>query len=127
MRNKPKRCLKYKGPGDCKNCTPKPAPAKRPWVSSLKHPYIWLESLDSIGRADCGCVLVANHENSGDPAFFQCPLHAAAPELKERLWNQHMQVVKMRDADSGGWYEHAKQKNCTDCKLIAAAERKAYP
>lgn len=82
MRNKPKRCLKYKGPGDCKNCTPKPAPAKRPWVSSLKHPYIWLESLDSIGRADCGCVLVANHENSGDPAFFQCPLHDAAPILK---------------------------------------------
>lgn len=44
-------------------------------------PYIWLQSFEPEGTADCGCTLVSDHDDSGDPAYFQCSFHAAAQDM----------------------------------------------
>lgn len=46
-------------------------------------PDIWLQGDESNGRADCGCKLVADYKNSGDPAFFFCLLHRRAVNSHE--------------------------------------------
>jgi len=56
----------------------------------MAEPYIWLRDDEPEGQADCGCILQAEYDGAeddghesqcGNPALFQCPLHAAAPEL----------------------------------------------
>jgi hypothetical protein len=47
-------------------------------------PWLWLEHdpMESERVAGCGCRLVRDHRDSGDPAFQQCALHAAAGTLR---------------------------------------------
>lgn len=48
-------------------------------------PDIWLRENESTGKFDkCACRLEAEYReprDNGTPAFFMCPLHAAAPKL----------------------------------------------
>lgn len=49
-------------------------------------PYIWLQENEASGRADCGCTLNrTGPTGDGDPIFYQCAMHDAAPELLEAL------------------------------------------
>jgi hypothetical protein len=43
-------------------------------------PDLWLESEDheEIAVADCGCRLIRDYQDSGDPAFFYCEAHRKA-------------------------------------------------
>jgi len=43
-------------------------------------PYLWMQENEVSAQAECGCEL---HFLRGpmDAAYFQCPLHAAAPDL----------------------------------------------
>lgn len=127
MRNKPKRTKKIKcncpmGEGELHEMTcavmeqPKPAPAC--------DPFIWLNSSEIEGKAQCGCLLKRDHEHCG-PAFFQCPLHAAARKLLEWVKDQYKELDHASDVEG----IHVKcGTGCDRCQaeeLIAAAERKA--
>lgn len=46
-------------------------------------PFIHLQENESQGRASCGCLLT--HDEEGNPLYFECPLHAAAPDLLKAL------------------------------------------
>lgn len=54
-----------------------------------QRPDIWLQENEDSGKFDdCACRLEAEYSEPGDngtPAFFQCPLHAAASNLLEAL------------------------------------------
>jgi len=60
----------------------------------MAEPNIWLQDDEPEGQADCGCILQAEYDGAddiadgaaGNPAYFQCPLHAAAPELLAALY-----------------------------------------
>lgn len=62
-------------------------------ASHTPGPWLWLQEYEYEARADdCGCVLrdrgsdeEAEGEESPGAAFYQCPLHAAAPEMAEAL------------------------------------------
>lgn len=52
-------------------------------------PDIWLQEHEPSGQfSGCKCRLEADYAEAGtngSPAFFMCPLHAAAPELLEAV------------------------------------------
>jgi hypothetical protein len=48
-------------------------------------PTIWLNEQEDIGVADCGCRLIRDHKDTGDPAFVFCPLHDCAAKLLKKL------------------------------------------
>ena len=50
----------------------------------MKPMYIALQEDEAIGRADCGCELTYV-SGTNNAAYFQCTLHASAPELLEAL------------------------------------------
>lgn len=53
-------------------------------MPSLKTlPDLWLEGSEHevVALAPCGCKLIRDHLDSGDPAFYYCSLHNAAPDL----------------------------------------------
>jgi hypothetical protein len=43
-------------------------------------PDIWLEGIEDEDEriTPCGCKLIRNHQESGDPAFFYCDAHRTA-------------------------------------------------
>ena len=47
--------------------------------SKTGEPWIWLQNTEEDGQAECGCTMIRDWD--GDPAFFPCPLHDAAPRL----------------------------------------------
>lgn len=51
----------------------------------LPGPYIYLQHNEQVGMAMCGCVL--EHDNNGDPKFWQCNLHENAELLLHALKN----------------------------------------
>ena len=48
-------------------------------------PDLWLEGSEGerVARAPCGCRVIRDHLESGDPAFYYCSLHNAAAEMFE--------------------------------------------
>lgn len=56
---------------------------------AYQQPEIWLRENEMSGKFDdCNCRLEAEYAEegtNGSPAFFMCPLHAAAPDLLEAL------------------------------------------
>lgn len=56
-------------------------------------PYIWSQDSEDRAKADCGCTLEDDYE--GYPAFWQCPLHNAAPMLLAALNLAHSLLANM--------------------------------
>lgn len=61
-------------------------------------PHILVDPGRFESMADCGCTLRRDLDENrlqGDPALFQCPLHAAAPDLKARLSDLACSVAEL--------------------------------
>jgi len=88
-------------------------------------PDIWLNECDAEGVLDCGCKLTSDVDGTPGAAFYQCPLHAASPELLEALYaiqrgfiDGSIRWAKPRQADSDAYHP----ANTLMCDAIAKAE-----
>lgn len=73
-------------------------------------PYIWLQSDEEIGTADCGCEL--NNKGDDGPALFQCRLHDSAGELLSLLYKALAEIREF----------HQDSSDEEPCKLDAEIE-----
>jgi len=78
-------------------------------------PYIWSQDSEGRAKADCGCTLEDSYE--GYPAFWQCPLHKAAPELLEACKWAYKKIQSLEMELAGIATVHAPLE-----KAIAKAE-----
>ncbi len=86
-----------------------------------QEPDIWLNDSDeNLGEMDCGCLLIDNYQGSGNPAFWFCPLHAAAEEMLGMLYDNASAWDNEEDSVKE---EHAKLIYRLK-KVIAKAEGK---
>ena len=82
--------------------------------NSTPQPDIWLNEYEAEGDMPCGCRLASAVDHSDDPgnemggegaAFYQCPTHAAAPEmaaLLRELVSGFDQAVTAAEIRAGG-------------------------